>query len=50
MEGVWDLVLVVVGVIVEMVRAGVTSQTKKVVLDLLAFVDNETPYPPSHEQ
>lgn len=28
----WDVVLVVVGVMVEIVRAGVTSQTRKVVL------------------
>lgn len=46
----WGLVLVVVGLIVEIVRAGVTSQIRKVVLDLLALVDSVTPYPPSHEQ
>lgn len=28
----WDVVLVAVGVMVEIVRAGVTSQTRKVVL------------------
>jgi hypothetical protein len=46
----WVVVLVVVGVMVEIVRAGLTSQTRKVVLAWLAFVDNGTPYPPSHEQ
>jgi hypothetical protein len=44
------LVLVVFGVIVETVRAGVTPQTRNVDLAALVFVDRDTPYPPSHEQ
>ncbi|UKZ84146.1 uncharacterized protein TrAFT101_000067 [Trichoderma asperellum] len=49
-EADWVSELVVVGMTVEIVRAGVTSQTRKVVFGLLAFVDSATPYLPSHEQ